>query len=125
MEIKISINLYKVYAVIFDYESFSQYNVKYFTNKELAISYKKKLENFRQRYISLVKKLKKHFEAKEKEFKELGFDENYIFSMYPKREKILYDNSTAFNFVNYKSEVKFEVLKISTTDTIIADTETY
>ena len=118
---EISINLYKIYAVIFDYESFSQYNVKYFTNKELAISYKKKLENFRQRYISLVKKLKKHFEVKGKEFEELGFDENYIFSIYPKREKFLYDNSAAFNFVNYKSEVKFEVLKILNVDSIIAD----
>lgn len=47
--------IYKVYINLFNWESNIEFNTKYFIDKKLALNYKDKLENWRVRFVKILK----------------------------------------------------------------------
>ena len=102
--------IYKVYINLFNWESNIEFNTKYFIDKKLALNYKDKLENWRVRFVKILKNISDCFNYKEENCSKKEY-EDYL-SSHQKMFDLLYKDSN-YDLVHYNSEVFIKELNIS------------
>lgn len=107
-------DFYKVSIILFTHEGFYDFKTKYFSDKKLAIEYFNNLENFRNKFLRVLKLISDFFDKKESE----GMDTLDICKLFFIRHNILYNNSN-YDFTYNDCEVRLEEIKVSNNTIVI------